>query len=182
MTPWLITGTGRCGTGYVAQLLTEAGYPCGHEVQCGIENWTEFDGPRDAHESSWLALHWLMNQHADMVEYQVLHVIRRPDAVIESLHRTRVMEDLTAGYGKVHALVMPTLKAIQVPGRASAWVGFVHGLMDTYAAVQWDVTAPAGELAKVMGLDPTRLEEAAQRVPRDYNSRRNLSLPRYARP
>jgi hypothetical protein len=28
----LITGTGRCGTGWMARALTAAGAPCGHEA------------------------------------------------------------------------------------------------------------------------------------------------------
>lgn len=35
----VVTGTGRCGTNFMANLLTSLGIPCGHEAVFGPEGW-----------------------------------------------------------------------------------------------------------------------------------------------
>ena len=52
----LITGTGRCGTGWMARALTAAGAPCGHEAAFTARGHGDCDWVA---ESSWLAAPYL---------------------------------------------------------------------------------------------------------------------------
>jgi hypothetical protein len=75
---FLITGTGRCGTGYMAHLLAASGVPCGHEQvyrPVGSQEWGWLRG-----ESSWLAAPYL-----DRFNGHVVQLVRHPLAVIGSL-------------------------------------------------------------------------------------------------
>gem|GEM_PF-2942398 len=74
---FVVVGTGRCGTNFVASTLAGAGVPCGHE-----ELFTT-DGPRRAVPSrgdvSWLAAPYL-----DGLDVPTFHLVREPLAVINS--------------------------------------------------------------------------------------------------
>ena len=81
---YAIVGTGRCGTGYSAEFLTQAGIPFCHE------GYYTFDGPklrngRRNHEAigdaSWLAVPYLPDP-----EVTVVHQLRHPLDVIRSLY------------------------------------------------------------------------------------------------
>ncbi len=89
---FLITGCGRSGTGYTAQLLTALGYQCGHEEIFSI---TAVSGGRVAWpdtylgDSSWLAAPYLHEMPAGTA---ILHQVRDPLAVVRSLVRIRLFE------------------------------------------------------------------------------------------
>lgn len=73
----IVTGTGRCGTGYWSKVLTSAGIHCGHEAV-----FTPF-GPvlsTAQADASWMAAPFL-RYHRDA---RVLHLTRHPKDVIES--------------------------------------------------------------------------------------------------
>lgn len=77
---FIVTGTGHCGTGYVAHLLRSAGINCGHEgvVDCFGE-WSKDWALLEA-ECGWPVGHcteWLW--HSD-----VYHLVRHPLRVIRS--------------------------------------------------------------------------------------------------
>ncbi len=78
----LIVGTGRCGTGFAAELLTQLGYPTTHE---GIFN-PYVEPPVWDHsiegEASWLAVPHLNKLPPDV---QVVHLIRNPLEVMRSM-------------------------------------------------------------------------------------------------
>lgn len=85
----LVTGTGRCGTRYFSKRLTSAGIPCHHEL-IGL---TGLRGLKDrvqkfnvVADSSWLAAAYL--QHIPE-EVTIVHLVRHPAKVIESLMRMR---------------------------------------------------------------------------------------------
>lgn len=72
----LITGSGRCGTQWIAAALTAAGQPCTHEV-----HWTRRrhgDGHWQA-EASWPAA-----PYTPLRDTHVVHLVRHPLAVIRS--------------------------------------------------------------------------------------------------
>ena len=75
----LVTGTGRCGTGYVAQTLQNLGIDVTHEGRFTVA------GPNEACTSavdvSWMAVPWLKQQRGPMV-----HLVRHPLDVIASLN------------------------------------------------------------------------------------------------
>jgi len=88
----LITGTGRCGTGYISQVLTSAGVPCTHEQVFTTRGWDfalECIRLRKEHpewgwlaESSWLAVPFL--DRPELVDMRVVHLVRHPKAVMDS--------------------------------------------------------------------------------------------------
>lgn len=73
---FVVTGSGRSGTKWLAAALTEAGATCGHEMVYGLRDvgW----GERWA-ESSWMAACHLP------VEYPVVLLARHPMGVVRSL-------------------------------------------------------------------------------------------------
>ena len=73
----LITGTGRCGTGWMARALTAAGAPCGHEAAFTARRHGDCDWVA---ESSWLAAPYL--DRLDGV--YVVHLVRDPLKTIAS--------------------------------------------------------------------------------------------------
>lgn len=104
---YLVTGTGRCGTVYLANLLTKSGLPCGHEsiftpwgldeaiarldgrspiqvsaislASCG--DWFPEAGAVVA-DSSYMAAPFL--DHALLRDVRIIHVVRHPMDVINS--------------------------------------------------------------------------------------------------
>ena len=166
----LFTGTGRCGTGYVAALMTKAGYPCGHEAQCSVDNWIFFDPYKmRGSESSWLALDCDDFYQYAHLSKAVIHVTRNREDVARSMARTRVMADLDYGYGWVHATILPPLLEIgPTEDRIWAWIDWVHGYL--VGVPTWDVSEPLSRLAELSGTDVGRLEKAAEGLPVDVNA------------
>jgi hypothetical protein len=78
----LITGTGRCGTKFMAEWLTKSGVPCGHEAVFSYRGYTPQPGL--VADSSWLAVPYL-----GLYTGRIVHVVRNPLAVIRSFIGTR---------------------------------------------------------------------------------------------
>lgn len=74
----IVTGTGRCGTGYMAQVLTRAGLECTHEEVFTPDGPVEH--PHVWAEASWLAVPYL--SHHPRTPVVLVH--RHPLAVISS--------------------------------------------------------------------------------------------------
>lgn len=90
---WICTGTGHCGTGYVAQVLTALGFVCGHEHLVHSRGMvrTDFSGPgpwgyswdKVRAESSWRAGRLL---DLDLFKNaKLIHIVRAPWHVAESV-------------------------------------------------------------------------------------------------
>jgi hypothetical protein len=103
---YLVVGTGRCGTAYMAQLLTSAGIPCGHESvfstntlmeiknklknpkslklsKCSLMSESKWVNPRDIiADSSYLSAPYLKS--AILKNTKIIHVVRHPLDVIKS--------------------------------------------------------------------------------------------------
>lgn len=73
---FIVTGSGRCGTKYMAELLTTAGTPCGHEMVHSYQT-RPWDGL--VADSSWMAV-----PHLDG-SVPVVLLVRHPLAVVKSL-------------------------------------------------------------------------------------------------
>lgn len=104
MIKWIITGTGRCGTVYMARVLTEWGIPCGHESVFTVDNLKIILGRlfgyhipdssvcsdnrgwvnvrRIEADSSYMATPYL--GYPDIENIPVLHLVRNPLAVVSS--------------------------------------------------------------------------------------------------
>jgi hypothetical protein len=101
---FIVTGTGRCGTVYMARVLTKMGVPCGHECifnnerpdvimkrflgqqrpkmsDCS-ENFGWVDLRQVVADSSYMAAFYLVQPL--VCEVPVIHVVRHPLAVISS--------------------------------------------------------------------------------------------------
>lgn len=99
----LVTGTGRCGTNFMANLLTTIGLPCGHEAVFTPDGWERAseilagrlrpensdisrdgtilsEGMNLVGDSSYAAAPFL-----DKVDTAVIHLIRDPIKVVASL-------------------------------------------------------------------------------------------------
>ena len=85
------TGTGRCGTRYVAKLLSSAGQLCGHEYFFSFPGLTEArrrlrqERTPYVGDASWLAVPHLESE--ELRDSLVIHITRHPRDVIGSLLR-----------------------------------------------------------------------------------------------
>lgn len=94
--PFIVVGTGRCGTVSCAKLLTAVGIPCGHEkifgprgmanktnsdvsIECGLKNVQSIMA-----DSSYMAVPFL--KHTILIDAIIIHVVRNPIDVILSFH------------------------------------------------------------------------------------------------
>jgi len=81
---FLVVGTGRCGTTYLASMLTAARRPCTHEKlfhAAGVNRkWKEYGAEGD---SSWMAVPFL--ECEPLKEVPLIHVVRNPRNVLQSL-------------------------------------------------------------------------------------------------
>lgn len=73
----VITGTGRCGTTWMSEWLTGAGYPCTHEQAFSYRGWTPAPGSRA--DASWLAVPYL-----GLFGGRIIHLVRNPLAYVRS--------------------------------------------------------------------------------------------------
>jgi len=112
------TGTGRCGTGFIAQLLSSAGLPCGHEAifrptsyeQAMRQLWnTELQG-----DSSWMAAPFLDREIAKGAV--IIHLIRHPQQVIESAYDLGSFQsENLAGFSQFNIQHLPSLRQFDKP-------------------------------------------------------------------
>jgi hypothetical protein len=104
MLKYIVTGTGRSGTVFMARVLTDLGVPCGHESIFNhdaevvvMRRFHGFDPPTISicsDNSGWLNLNNIIADssymampyldHEDINEVPVIHVVRNPLAVISS--------------------------------------------------------------------------------------------------
>jgi hypothetical protein len=186
----LITGIGRSGTQYMAELLTACGLPCGHEAlfptSCkGLPEWGKV-----AAESAWPAAPWLgeMRRREAAGEHDrvvVVHLVRNPLAWIASWSQTVWSEPgatrSTRYLCKHTGVDWPRVIDEQGALAASAqlWVHY-NRLVDPFADVRLRVEdVGVTELATLFGMLGRRLPEtetlqaALDEVPHNVNARRH---------
>jgi hypothetical protein len=87
---YVITGTPRSGTGYMAKLFTSAGVPIGHEMFFGQPGHGYY--PKGAvGDSSWMAVPFIHNFMGEGV--QIIHVVRDPLKVVSSMHQGKHLDN-----------------------------------------------------------------------------------------
>jgi hypothetical protein len=167
---WLVSGTGRCGTGFIQQVLWSAGVQCTHE---GI---FRFDGEPAARarlearlknedgvwpaEASWLAapcLDW-----PELADTTIVHLVRNPKKVIDSQMRFGIFRDTGNQYyaylnWKAHWL--PKLREIEDTFHRAVyfyveWNNIVAQHATTFHRVEDD----ARELLDKLGIDHEGVE------------------------
>ena len=110
---YLVTGTGRCGTKFLSCLLTGVGVGCGHETifntwGCGYAERFAEKHPELVADSSWLAAACI--QRGILEGTQIIHLVRHPRRVINSLLRTQFWtNDGVAGWRLAARNMLPTL-------------------------------------------------------------------------
>lgn len=169
---FVVTGTGRCGTGYMAQVLTDLGVPCGHE-----QVWTDQGvrpQPQLAGDASWMAI-------PDLDSYRgtVIHLVRNPLDVINSLVGIKFFSD-PATHGDHHrfAAGMVDMSGDDLQDAMRWWL-----LVNLQAEQHADLTVPIEDpdwplLLKTIGRqrDPDTIDKAVADVPRTVNHRPRARL------
>lgn len=140
---YLVCGTGRCGTVYMARIFTSLGIPCGHEsifnheglknALCIINNkklpklskCSQHDILADKPikkwinekaiiaESSYMAAPFLDNK--EIKDVPLIHIVRHPLKVITSWIQTKTLENNVNPWGKFIYKHLPLLKKIKDP-------------------------------------------------------------------
>ncbi|MHC4544183.1 MAG: glycosyltransferase family 2 protein [Planctomycetota bacterium] len=145
----VLTGTGRCATGFYARFLTSAGIVCGHErffsvggLEAALEtlgkHWTGTIA-----ESSWLAAPFLDSEPLE--DALVIHLVRHPKLVIESW--LRVPPETTPVYAEFAIAHLPELNHYsgidRLAYRYVAWNKLIECQVD---ALRFDVSREPIEL------------------------------------
>ena len=84
---YLIAGTPRSGTGYVAKLMTSAGVPIGHEMFFGMPGHGYYPVGAQG-DSSWMSVPFLQNFDA-----KIIHIVRNPLDNLASLIARDTFDD-----------------------------------------------------------------------------------------
>lgn len=122
--PFLITGCGRSGTKWAAELFTTLGFPCGHEEAFSYDR----SGPLTAGEASWLAV-----PHLDALDPStpLVRVVRNPFAVVKSAVAKGFLADMADPFSAYVALHRPDIAAGQDHlGRVIRWAALWDEPMD----------------------------------------------------
>jgi tetratricopeptide (TPR) repeat protein len=166
----VITGTGRCGTGYMANLLTSAGLPCGHEniFSLTINKGNLMDNGK-ANDSSWLAAPLLRSSCFN--EAAIIHAVRHPLDTIESFRAIKFFTEKNLFYLYVER-VLPELKMLD-PDRAPfyffiEWTKMILKYEDDERYIRQKVEDDPVSLIKRLGGNITNLYSDTK-----YNTRRS---------
>jgi len=152
----IATGTGRCGTGMVARLLTTAGIETGHEDV--FSYWGYLASLerlkvrlRVRGESSWLAAPWLYT--APLAEAFVIHLIRHPKQVMESWIREPT--HLSPIYWHFFEKRFPEVAEYEYPldryaYRYVVWNHMIEYACEDRAHVRFDIARDPVELVEIL--------------------------------
>lgn len=142
----LVTGTGRCGTGYIANWLTSAGLRCGHEaifmhrgMEAALKRASMFTQFRA--DASWMAAPYLGHEY--LAGVPVVHAIRHPARVVASWIR-KGTEEYTPRYWNYLTSHLPELNSIdrqvdQFAARYVLWTEIIQCGIDDHPAFIWRV-------------------------------------------
>jgi len=156
----LVTGTGRCGTGYIDHVLSSCGVGCTHEKVfglAGLDYAREQVGLRAEHpdwgwqaDCSWYAMPFL--DDAVVRDMTVVHLVRHPRNVIRSLWRIQNWTSWRYGRGQAFLYEhMPELQDIEDFNSRSAyfwceWNRRIEGRADVFHRLEDPVEGLLDEL------------------------------------
>lgn len=177
MTPLLVVGTGRSGTGYMAALLSAAGLPCGHEAMHTDRTALAAEPPpwSSPAESSWLAVPHLAAERARGTA--VVLVVREPFAVARSLEALGIMAEPRNTYAEVIASHTPAtwawrLEANRALAHWCAWNAEAAASADLIVCLSQLGPSQLRAIGALVGHPLPGAEQALASVPRDVNNKR----------
>lgn len=172
---YLVIGTGRCGTGYMSQLLTACGVKCGHEEYFNpYRKADEQEFKRVQAESSWLALKhpWSFKGR------KVIHVMRDPLKTWASLMRIKFFhEEGYKGhqpYVEAAYEIAPRIHSMEAPLACAVWIHEVYRRikkMDQPVTTVKVDRLTRKQVQNLLNVDRGTATMAMRTVPNNYNSR-----------
>jgi len=173
----LVTGTGRCGTGYLSKVLSSVGVRCTHE---GIfsphknpvgeimpEGMADDEDilyrvrTRMAHpewewhaESSWLAAPYL--DRAELQKLTVVHLVREPKKTIDSMCRQGGLghEKIGGRFYQFSVSNVPESLNIEPCGaRMAYFYTRWNEMIESHADIRWRVEDDVTGLLDLLGID-----------------------------
>lgn len=167
----VLTGTGRCGTGYMAKVLHEAGINTGHEAYFTPTGLSAADVTV---ESSWMAVPWL---HAARRRSNIGLVFRHPASVISSFlgieffeHPSPYLDFLTSR--------LPEIVGMEpIEAACHHYVNWnLAALNSAHFTFEIDDVPWERIMSAVPGLGMTDLAEAISSVEPTYNHRERANV------
>ena len=142
----VVTGTGRCGTGFAAQWLSSAGLRCGHEaifmyrgINAALKRAAMFRQFKA--DASWMATPYL--DHPFLENVPIVHQVRHPKKVIESWIR-KSTEEHTPRYWRFVLEHAPEIgeqerEVDQFAARFVLWTELIESKLDGHDFCRWRV-------------------------------------------
>lgn len=171
----VVAGTGRCGTGYVAQLLDKAGVRAGHEqVFSPYGPLDEVLVDYDA-DSSWMSMPYLDEYRAKGAI--IAGVYRHPQAVVSSLLGIEFFEHMSP-YRAFAFLNTPGLTEKKTPfEQACMFYAYWNMRIMQYAHFMFNIDDPALDLlARGARVSMTSMAGAVPLVSQTYNHRQRADV------
>lgn len=168
---FVITGTGRCGSAYIARVLTDCGVPCGHE------KWFNPYGTTDnsfVGESSCFALPVGLYGFGG----KVFHQVRHPLGVISSLLR----EPPAGPALHLYRRLVGDDNEETLQFAAKAWLAYTKEA-DRCAVSAWRVDQISAQLVRGLAammdchVKTSTVDRVLKTVPRDYNHHHGVGRP-----
>lgn len=169
--PLLVTGCGRSGTTWTAEVIRKAGWPCGHEMLfCHGDDDPDTFLAANAAEVSGTAAPYAERLHREP-GVTIVHQVRHPLAVVRSaMHRKPARQSARNRRARWRNSVCPILD--QYPKQpVSALAYWVHWnrLVEPYATCRWRIedlwAATPGAIAGLTAtLDVSGRQTAVSRV------------------
>ena len=162
MLNYVVTGTGRCGTRYLARVLHRVGVCCDHEQVFSAGGIREDRHYLGGATSSWLAVPFLESSPGLIgPETTLIHLIRHPKDFIESVLRLRIFSpDCPPNYMPYRDFILRNMPSIQmgrdIDAAAHFWVGWNNRIEDQYSrfatVIPWRIEYPPEALLDALGL------------------------------
>ena len=157
----LLTGTGRCGTGYMSQVLTSVGVKCSHEgmfmpdapevtiekIRIRQDNaWWGWEAC-----SSWLAAPYL--GRPELANVTIVHLVREPKKVIDSQMRIRAFEGNDRRWRDWQLRWLPELEGKPPLEQAAIFYVKWNRMIEPHADIRWRIEDSTLTLLDKLGID-----------------------------
>lgn len=171
----VVCGTGRCGTGYIARVLSEAGVKAGHEEVFTPNGPIERNMSTYEADSSWLAMPHLPSIRAGGVT--VAGVYRHPQAVVSSLLGIEFFEHDSPYLRYAYRHVPGLIDKGSPFEKACAFYAFWNMKIVREAHYLFNIDYPAFDLlARSAGVPVSDIAAAIPAVSQTYNHRQRSDV------